>query len=401
MTKCKAFLFGTKKRAWLTVLSLILMLSVIVGLIWGILASQDVVLSYRSLRVREGVFAYLYTYYRYAIPASDYYKKQGVVDSPAFWNEMREDGQTNSQYYGELALQFVYETIVAARIYDATTNLPTSVRSSLAESWENVKNSTFQGGGSERSFNEKAKPFGFDYEDFKDATLMQAKASLLQVALYGGSGSTIDNATMADYVADHYTHIRMIFIRTKDKFVKNPDGTYKTDGEGNILTEPMTDQEKAEQAAKIETVKQALADGTTVEEFEGLFITHNDDASALKSGYYFSLSDTSDYTKAYKAAFPAVIEAMRAMEIGEVSCVQSDIATHFLYRTTIDEGAYLSQDNKEFFRDVGQLASNELFAETIKQAVSRIRVHQNDLIASLDYGATLPNKELIITLVSH
>ena len=144
------------------------------------------VVSYRSLNVDEGTFMYLYSYFRYRIPVV--YKGAGVKDTAAFWNAPYDKEQTNGEYYGKLALQFVYQTIVSARVFDSESSLSSAERKYLKELQEEALTLDYKGGGNEKTFNEKASAFGFDYDDFCEGTLLLYKTSKAKAALYGTTG---------------------------------------------------------------------------------------------------------------------------------------------------------------------------------------------------------------------
>ena len=294
------------------------------------------IVSYRSLHVDEGTFMYLYSYFRYRIPAA--FKGAGVKDTAAFWDAAYDDTQTNGQYYGNMALEFVYQTIVSARIFDSESSLSAAERKNLKEMQQEVLTLDYKGGGDKKTFNEKASTFGFDYDDFCDGTLMLYKASKVKVALYGATGILAEESDLNSYLKNNYVRIKMIFIRTKDRFVLDGNGNYVLGENGNYKTEPLPEEVRLEKEQKISTLLADIADGMTEAEFDALLASrdpyYNDDSSYPALGYYFN--ENASYTKAYAAAFGAKVEGEAdivstalSMKAGEVRAVESEYGTHF------------------------------------------------------------------------
>ena len=113
-------------------------------------------------------------------------------DTDAFWHLIREeDGLTNEEYYGQIALDLVYQTLACARIYDQNATLGADERSEMKTAIDEVVSLSYKGGGSRKSFNENAAKFGFTYRDFGDATTILYKATRLEAALFGENGGKL------------------------------------------------------------------------------------------------------------------------------------------------------------------------------------------------------------------
>lgn len=393
MQSLLSFFFGSKRRIVLFCTALLLLFALLFcATVLPFLRHGPVVLSYKGLQIREGVFNYLYTFFRYKLPASF----ENVQDTDAFWRLEREDGQTNGEYYGKIALDLVFQTVAAARIYDSRLTLTQEERAELDKAIEETLSLTYKGGGSKAAFNEKAKVFGFTYEDFKTATLLLYKATTLRSSLYGENGGRLTEAELTAYLKEHFYHTVIIFVRTENKPVKDSQGNYLTDGNGQYITEELTPKEKAEKMEKVEAIRDAIADGTTEEEYLKLLLSYNEDADAQNRlcSYYFSEGNA--YTTAFAKAFPTVKDAAMSLKMGEVKEVTSSVGTHFVFRTEIGKAPYNDRLFAEFFADLRTRAMAYLYQKILSEGVAGVRVHNQSFLDGLRFGDAQPNNALII-----
>ena len=394
MKNIVSFCFGTKRRIVLFSAAMLLICTLLFcALVLPFLQHGPVVLSYNGLHLREGVFNYLYSFFRYKIPAS----MTEFSDTDAFWHLIREeDGLTNEEYYGQIALDLVYQTLACARIYDRNATLGADERSEMKTAIDEVVSLSYKGGGSRKSFNENAEKFGFTYRDFVDATTILYKATRLEAALFGENGGKLSEKHLQTYLTEKYCHVIIIFVRTENKFVINDAGEYVPDGNGGYETEPLTPEELAAQQAKIQTVKDAVADGTTKEEFSQLLLKNNDDADAHKrlGSYYFSEGNA--YTQAYEEVFPTVKETALSLDIGEVGIATSSVGTHIIYRTEVGDAPYNDPQFEQFFEDMRSRAIVYLYQKILKEGVEGIKVKNQAYLDALSFGDTQPNNALMI-----
>lgn len=388
--------------------ALVLAAALLLGLAaWGIsaLVRGPAVLSYRSLSISEGTFNYLYSYFRYRILVT--FKAEGVTDTQAFWDAPYDDTQTNGDFYGDMALTFVYQTVIAARTFDRESSLSVTDRNTLKTLQEEVLSLDYKGGGSKEAFNEKARAYGFDYGDFCDGTLLLYKASKAKGALYGKTGVLAPKEELNGYLKENYVRIKMIFVRTKDRFVFDSEGNYISEN-GVYVTEPLPPDILAEKEQTIAALKANLADGITEVEFDTLFsdedARYNDDSSCPAGGYFFS--ESAAYTKAYKAAFPAkeaggadIVSTALSLEVGQSAVVESEFGTHFLLACAVSDDDYKLSSNTAYgqmFSDFYENAATALFADLLEREAEHVRVRDRDFIDALSFPATKPNKELWI-----
>ena len=391
-------------RKW-TLLSLYLVLAaaLALALILPTALRGKVILSHKGDRMREGVFRFLYSYYRYRIPASDYYKAQGVKDTAAFWDRLRSNGETEGEYYGNIALRLIEETFAAAALYDSCATMTASQRTAIKEAEEAVLLYSYKGGGSKKSFNEKAAPMGFDWQDFCDGTLLLWKAEQARTALYGASGTGIGEEEADRYLRENYYALKLIFVRTENTFVTDASGVPVVDDNGRYETRPLTEKERQEAETHLAAVRSGLAGGLSDEAaFDALYLEHSDKTAGkgISETHYLTRTDadaTSAYTAAFAADFPALVEAAGEMTEPLVTreVFVKGLGYFFLLPVGVTDGAYGDKTFSECFsEDFYDHASAALFTKRLSEEVGKIRIRAQDFIDGLDFANTIPNKSL-------
>lgn len=391
-------------RKWVVMsLCLLLVVAAALALILPTALRGKVILSLGGDRMREGVFRFLYSYYRYRIPASDYYKALGVTDTAAFWDRLRSNGETEGEYYGKIALRLIEETLAAAALYDSCAAMTASQRTAVKEAEEAVLLYSYKGGGTKNSFNEKAAPMGFDWQDFCDGTLLLWKAEQARTALYGVSGTGIGTEEADRYLHRNYYALKLIFVRTENTFVTDASGTPVTDDGGRYETRPLTEKEQEEADAHLADVRAGLAGGLSDEaDFDALYLAHSDKTAGkgIAETHYLTRADAdarSAYTAAFASDFPALVDV--AEEMTESLAVREvfvrGLGYFFLLRVDTTDGAYNDRSLSECFsEDFYDHASAALFTERLSEQVQKIRVRDEEFLAGLDFAGTIPNKSL-------
>lgn len=396
--------FSGKKRWVILSLCLLLVIALSLAFILPPVLRGKVIMTSGTYRLREGVFCFLYSYFRYRIPASSYYKEQGVQDTAAFWDRIRPDGTTEGEYYGDLAIRLIRETLAAASLFDKYGSMSASDRTAVKEAEEAVLSYSYKGGGSKEVFNERAAEMGFTWQDFCDGTLLLWKAEHARQALYGANGVSVSAEEAQRYLSDNYIATKIIFVRTENRFVIDEvTGDRVPDENGNYETRPLTQQEQQAAETRLAAVRDALQSGLAAEAaFDALYLDYSEPTAAygLSETHYFTRADaaaTSVYTAAFAQDFPTVLEAAQALEspLQYTELFVPGLGYFFLLNATVDPSAYTEKTLSECFDDdFGNNASAFLFSQRLAEATDRIKVRAEEWIAELDFPSATPNKNL-------
>lgn len=359
--------FDTKKVIPIVVISLlvvVLLFGIILGTI-SLIKEAGSVMSYGGVTVSPGVASYLISTYKTTHIES--VKKELIgtgiqfMDTETFWAETKEGGDIT--YGDELISEctsFVKGTLICAYLFDRVASLTALDRETINTGVAEVLD--IKAGGSVTKFNEMAEPMGFTFDDFKEATELLYKAERAKTAIYGTDGKNLmasSNVSLCEEYLSSMSHVKLLFIRTEDRFTYDEEGNRVTENGVDKLV-PLSDGEKAERLSDIALIKKMIeniktGDGTEMspEAFDTWYTyrenMYNDDPDNSSLGYYFG--DLSAYTAEFAKAYPAVIDEAIKMEIGEYSMVETSTGVCFIYKYEPVKYAYTVTSLEHFFAD--------------------------------------------------
>ena len=200
--------------------------------------------------------------------------------------------------------------------------------------------------------------------------------------IYGEDGSNMKSfpAECNEYF-NTYSHVKLLFIRTEDKFKVDENGNRERDENNRDILIPLTDAEKAERGeiiAKADAAIQALIDKSgdfrmTPEYFNTLITKYDEGEPYMRNtGYYFSTE--SSYTLEFAEENPDIVKRSLEMEIGSYSKVNYDGGVCFIYKYANSEGAYMDTSADGCFADFYALAAENSFYEAIYDVISDVKV---------------------------
>lgn len=353
----------------------------IFGLTLGIITAyknSKAAIRYNGLTMTEGECSYFLSYYKYLYMR--YLSESGVSDvedTLGFWNKIDE---AENKSYGELLSEssekFMRELIVSVSLFDRYVSLGKNEKELIENAAKNVL--TYKADGSIDKFNSISRKFGFVYSDFEDAVKSFYKSASAKTAIYGKDGSSMSSypSLCAEYLAE-YSHVKLLFIRTNDKFLLDENGNRVMGNDGKDQTLPLTDTEKAERAALISEIKGYIdAIGTgNVEMGSSMFdyyIENHDegDTDRHEDGYYFH--EKSEFTKEFRSEFPEIVEKSLSMEKESYDLVNLDFGVCFIYKYEPTASAYSSKLSEDCFRDFYKNASADLYNKSLSELAADV-----------------------------
>ena len=228
-------------------------------------------------------------------------------------------------------------------------------------------------GGDVDAFNEIAEPMGFSYKDFERAAELLYKFEMSQTVIFGYDAVALESglfdAQCDEYYKENYSRVRLLVIRT--------DGEWATDpNTGEKILDEYDEEEKAEALAKIQDIREKIADGRMN---ETAFIWHiqNEyptDQVNDEKGYYFSASSAYSHNFANEGAI-SVVRLALSSRVGEYSECELDIGTCFIYKCELEEGAYSSYILERFFEDFYINAAPSIYADSLLDYFSDVKVY--------------------------
>lgn len=352
-------------------LALVTILAAILGIASAVKKSKSVAI-YKGQAMDVKVASFFASYYKYTYMTM--LSKSGVLgveDSPGFWKSEADGGKTYLQLLSQGTEEFIKQILVGNYLYDRYGRLTSDEKDRISKAVEELVD--YKADGSRKKFDELTVGYGFDYSSFSDAATMLYKASTAQKMIYGADGSNVAQfPDRAEEYLSEYSHVMLLFIRTKDKFVYENGQRVKGD-DGNYLLEALTPDEIADRESvisEIESAIDALGSGEGVEmnaELFNYYLQKHDegDEDMRADGYYFS--KRSSYTQEFSTVFENIVDKSYEMPINSFSQIPLDFGVCFIYKCEPTRGAYASGLSEACFSDFYSDASNFLFEKDITE----------------------------------
>ena len=384
------------------VLAALLVFGSVFAIVLGV-RNKNAVVSCENITMDEGVTAFFLSYYKSQFLSS--LRRGGVdaYDTDSFWEREFYSGKTYGEYYLESAEKYLREISSAAYLFDEVTSLTGEDKRKIENTLYEVLD--YKADGSRAKFDEQTAEFGFDYSDFEKAAKILYKAQSLRTVLFGAEGEKLEaNYTAySSYIEEYYalySHVKLLFIRTEDRFLLDADGNRVPDASGNDTLVELSETQKAERQNTIATVRAAIsaaasgADGAmTPTMFDNLLSLHGEgDADMNASGYYFF--EVAEYTESFAEAFPDIVARSYSMPVGSYAEGAVDFGVCFIYKCENTSMAYTDTAVDGCFSDFFSDAADYIFARSIEEAKTKCEI-KSDRFAELSPLTIPANSSLV------
>ena len=355
-------------------LCLVLILGAVLGTVTIVKRSRAVV-SYKGVNMDEGVVNYLCMMAKYDFITG--LARNGInhTDSAAFWSTPSDSGET----YGELLRRetetFVRNVAVGSYLFDRNTRLSASDKEIIRSSLEAV---LYNYDGDKKALNEAAADLGFDYSDIERGAELIYKYEMAKSVIFGYdasalSGGSFDNE--CDEFYNSYAYAKLLFIRTNDGYVTDPDTGKKE------LVE-LDSTVKADVAATVEKLRKYIDEyvmnAETMEKYLAEWSVK--DEMNRTGGYYFA--NTSNHTSGMRAAYADVIDTVLEQKEYTFSMVDTQWGVCIIYRLPLPTRGYTYPANDLFFGDFYEDAATYIYYRELLDYSSGVKV--KDSFAEID-----------------
>lgn len=380
-------------------MSLVLIFGVTLGIILGV-KNARARFSYGGVRIEEGESAFLSAAFKYSFVSQN--ASKGAEDTPEFWNSLYKEGVTYGDFLRSETEKYIKEVVVKNYLFDSFCELTLTDEVAIKRTVKEVLE--FRAEGSVEKFDEIYREFGFDYEDFENGAELLYKAQVVGDVIYGVDGAKMKSFTEeCDRYFEKYSHVKLLFIRTEDKFLLDANGNRVTDDNGKDTLIPLTDTEKAEINSLLSEIREAIdayenkSSGLrmTPEYFDLLLAQNGDGDPALNaSGYYFS--PESSFTAEFAGANDKLLEIVKrslSMERESYAELPYSGGVCFIYKYENTDGAYTDTSADGFFSDFYSLAAENAFADAIGELLPEVKI--SDKFSDIDL-VSMPTKNMFI-----
>lgn len=350
-------------------LSLVLTLGIVIATVSAVKESRSV-MSYKGIYMYEGVANYLAASYKYTFKAT--LTKLGIngADNENFWARSAGGGKTYGDILKENTDRYLKSVLVGSYLFDRNTKLTKNDKEVIANSVAEVLE--HKAGGDVDKFNEIGEPMGFTYKDFERAAELIYKFEMAKTVIFGYDAAALEtglfDAQCDEYYRENYVRVRLLVIRTDGEWATDPDT-------GKQVLDEYDEEEKAEALAKIQDIREKIADGRMN---ETAFIWHiqNEyptDQVNDERGYYFSASSAYSHNFANEGGRDIVKLALSG-RVGEYTECELDIGTCFIYKCELEDGAYSSYVLERFFEDFYINAAPSIYLDSLTSYFSDVKI---------------------------
>ena len=347
-------------------LAAILLFGVVLGTI-ALVTELNAVVSYNGVSITKGVASYLASTFKAS------YK------------------ETEGETLAEATERYIRAIVVAASLYDRHASLSREDNEWIETNVKEILD--YKAGNDKAAFNSEAAGMGFSYDDFVSATKLIYKANKAKNVIYGAEGTKLayqSNVHLCEEYFASFAHVKIIFIRTEDRFAIDENGDRIPDENGDDMLISLDPDEKAARLADIAEIEalMAAANAGTGEmmsliTFDSYYGKYNDDPQNKDDGYYFS--PNSSFTAEYYEEYPNLIEKIFDMKIGEWGTSTDGTTVCAIYRYGPIPYDYLNSSMQPFFSDFYADCADYLFADSIDTLGKEVNVkagyYEIDLVA--------------------
>ena len=352
-------------------ISAVLLIALSVTLVILLLGGGKTVMQVNRKGISEELYSYWLSYGKYS-----YLREHGGSDTRAYWSSDNGEGITHEQACRLSTERYIVQMLVSAELYDS---LGGELSAGEREAIEERAEALLQYDISSRSeYDRLAKKYGFSYSAMCRALVYSYKNETLRTLLTGNGGSTLTEAQIEQYYELTFTRALILEVRTENYYKTDDEGDYEQNADGTYKLFDMTDEQKAEAREKIERILAALDADGSLESFEELYATENEDIrrTLYPDGYFFSESSAFSeyYTENLPTGAPDVVSGILSQQIGSYRTYDLGDRTLIVYVTGTTERPYEKASNEDFFHDLATNAAEYYYAKTLADAIASARV---------------------------
>lgn len=365
-------------------LSIVLAFGITLGIIIGV-KNANALFSYEGTTLDEGEAMFFASYYKYRFIAE--YASVGAEDASSFWSSKYDEDTTYGELLERKTDQYLRNVTVANYLFNKFATLTDEDERKIKVAIKEVLD--YKADGSEEKFNSLAGEYGFDYDSFCDAAEILYKTVYVKDAIYGEDGrNMLSFSEECNEYFDTYSRVKLLFIRTENKFLLDANGNRVIGEDGNDTLISLTDSEKARRAEVISEIREAIkaheedGDNQMSPTYFNLLLSEHDegDAAMRSGGYYFSAK--SAYTKEFSEEFSNIVEKSLSMKKESYAEVSFDGGVCFIYRCENEAGAYLDNTEGGCFADFMPLAASASFDKAVSEIAPEVKV--SDRFSDID-----------------
>lgn len=360
-------------------IALILALCMILTLAVSCGGKEEGFVTFRDTVIGENKYFYLMSHFK----ALYLYTYFGLTeDNATIWEQEMAVGVTVGDYLSALALSNIMSIAVYVELFE---DYGLTLSSDELATVDTQINQLIATAGSESALEKELSKFGADIQTVREVLTDSLKVSKLQEYLYGENGiEAVSDDAVEEYFQENYMRCKLILIHKTQDYVYDANGepVYDTDT-SKFVTREMSEEEIAEKKALYEELRdRILKDG---EDFETLMneYTMESGMKRFADGYYVTSASTFVPNE--------VLVALKAIEEGDVTAVESESGWYILKRYELIEGAWNDEEySAAMFGDLRSTVSTLAMSELVAPYANEIIV-DTEIIETYPITKFTPN----------
>ena len=264
---------------------------------------------------------------------------------------------------------------VGSYLFDRNTRLTQSDKEIIRSSVEAV---LYNYDGDKKALNKAALDLGFDYSDIERGAELIYKYEMAKSVIFGYDASALGGGSFdneCDEFYDSYAYAKLLFIRTNDGYVTDPDTGKKE------LVE-LDSTVKADVAATVGKLRSYIDEGVMNAETMEKYLAEwslKDEMNRI-GGYYFA--NTAKHTSSMREAYSDVIDTVLEQKEYTFSMVDTQWGVCIIYRLPLPTRGYTYPANDLFFSDFYEDAATYIYYRELLGYSSDVKV--KDSFAKID-----------------
>ncbi len=328
----------------------------------GYRSKYDAVMEYNGIKLTEEFYNYWLSTFKRNILAS----YSDAEDTEEFWNMKFDDERTIEEYFTEIMNQQIMNYLISQDLYKKNS-LKLSSSTKKAISNDIKEKIEFYGGRG--SLNSTLSKMMLNIDALEQIYLWEAKHDLVYDYLFGANGPLeISDSDLIKYYEEHYTQIKYVVFYTTD--IKTDDkGNYIYDESGNLVSEPLTEEEMIQKQKKITEFKTRLDNGDS---FDQLITDYSEyDTSSYPNGFFVSENEIDIWG-------PDIYKAIKNAKSGEVVKVEEAEAIFYIKICELTPFESLSDADITQLTDLKftEYAQEVVYKEFYEQLAKNVKINE-------------------------
>lgn len=364
------------------ILALILVLAMLVPALiscGGYKSKYKAVMEYNGIKLTEEFYNYWVATYKRNILTS----YSDASDTPEFWGSMYNDTMTVEEYFTQIINNRLMNYLIAQDLYKKNTlKLPKSTKNAI----KNDINEKIDFYGGRSNLNKTLSELMLNIDALKEVYTWEAKHDYVYEKFFGKGGPLeISDKDLVDYYESNYYHIKyIVFYMTNIKTDEN--GNYLYDSNGNLISEEMTEAEKAQKQLKIAEFEGKLNEGKS---FDELIAEYSEfDTKNYPNGFYFSVNEIDIWGN-------DIYNAVKSAEINSVTTVKEEEAIFYIQKLELEDFSSLEDTEIVQLESLVSYATSAIYDEFFSELYPDININR-DLMEKYKLSVVEANKNYSI-----